>query len=387
MRGMMMNLEIPKTPNSRKSRILVSEGKDGVNAVLTPPFSIEYESDVEDRAPNIFQRIFSLFTNVRSGSDLTRFQASLLLFRCSSGETPLDRFIAVVGWSISTTRPAVFGVAPYNPILGETHHVSRGTLNVFLEQVSHHPPVSALHATDEKEIVEMIWCQQPAPTFSGASVEVVVHGKRQLKLLNHGENYVMNSPNLLIRLFPRPGVDWVGTVSIGCEESGLEAELYYKGPSFLGFKGNQRSVKGKIFESKTLKTIYEVEGHWDRTVILKDVHNRKASTVIYNAKDVFSKLIKTPVVKDPKGLWATESAVVWGELSERILGKDWDKAREAKRAVEEKERELQRERRSNGETWVPKHFTVSYTKERGWECSPKQKWVPPAPIVAPFRDI
>ncbi|KAF6149993.1 hypothetical protein GIB67_029358 [Kingdonia uniflora] len=81
MRGMMMNLEIPKTPNSRKSRILVSEGKDGVNAVLTPPFSIEYESDVEDRAPNIFQRIFSLFTNVRSGSDLTRFQASLLLFR------------------------------------------------------------------------------------------------------------------------------------------------------------------------------------------------------------------------------------------------------------------------------------------------------------------
>ncbi|KAF6149991.1 hypothetical protein GIB67_029356 [Kingdonia uniflora] len=309
------------------------------------------------------------------------------LSRCSSGETPLDRFIAVVGWSISTTRPAVFGVAPYNPILGETHHVSRGTLNVFLEQVSHHPPVSALHATDEKEIVEMIWCQQPAPTFSGASVEVVVHGKRQLKLLNHGENYVMNSPNLLIRLFPRPGVDWVGTVSIGCEESGLEAELYYKGPSFLGFKGNQRSVKGKIFESKTLKTIYEVEGHWDRTVILKDVHNRKASTVIYNAKDVFSKLIKTPVVKDPKGLWATESAVVWGELSERILGKDWDKAREAKRAVEEKERELQRERRSNGETWVPKHFTVSYTKERGWECSPKQKWVPPAPIVAPFRDI
>ncbi|KAF6147547.1 hypothetical protein GIB67_008165 [Kingdonia uniflora] len=328
----------------------VSEGKDGVNAVLTPPFLLEYGSDVEDKAPNILQHIFSLFTNVRSGSDMTRFQLPPLfnhpksqlqcfgesvycigddyLSRCSSGETPLDRFIAVVGWSISTTRPAV--------------------------SVSHNPPVSALHATDEKEIVEMIWCQQPAPTFHGASVEAVVHGKRELKLLNHGENYVMNSPNLLIRLFPRPGVDWVGTVSIRCEESELEAELYYKGPSFLGFKGNQRSVKGKIFETKTLKTIYEVEGHWDRhisflqksiileTVILKDVHNGKASTVIYNAKEVFSKL-KTPVVKDPEGLWTTESAVVWGELSESILSKDWDKAREAKRAVEEKERELQRE--------------------------------------------
>ena len=32
-------------------------------------------------------------------------------------------------------RPVIFGVAPYNPILGETHHVSRGNLNVLLEQV------------------------------------------------------------------------------------------------------------------------------------------------------------------------------------------------------------------------------------------------------------
>jgi hypothetical protein len=33
--------------------------------------------------------------------------------------------------------------------------------------VSHHPPVSALHATDEKENVELIWCQQPVPKFYG----------------------------------------------------------------------------------------------------------------------------------------------------------------------------------------------------------------------------
>lgn len=40
-----------------------------------------------------------------------------------------------MAWSISTLRPMTFGVAPYNPILGETHHVSSGTLNVLLEQV------------------------------------------------------------------------------------------------------------------------------------------------------------------------------------------------------------------------------------------------------------
>ena len=61
--------------------------------------------------------------------------ASDLLSKCNSAENPVDRFINVVAWSISTTRPAIFGVVPYNPILGETHHVSKGSLNVLLEQV------------------------------------------------------------------------------------------------------------------------------------------------------------------------------------------------------------------------------------------------------------
>lgn len=40
---------------------------------------------------------------------------------------------------------------------------------VNLLQISHHPPVSALHATDEKENLEMLWCQQPKAKFYGTS--------------------------------------------------------------------------------------------------------------------------------------------------------------------------------------------------------------------------
>lgn len=58
-----------------------------------------------------------------------------MLGKCNAGGSALERLGAVVGWSISTTRPLIFGAFPYNPILGETHHVSRGTLNVLLEQV------------------------------------------------------------------------------------------------------------------------------------------------------------------------------------------------------------------------------------------------------------
>lgn len=98
----------------------------------------------------------------------------------------------------------------------------------------------------------------------GASVEAEVHGNRQLRLLKLGENYEMNSPRLLIRFLPVSSADWVGTVRIRCRETGLEAELCYRGSSFLGRRSNYRSIKGKIFESSSSKTIYEIDGHWDR---------------------------------------------------------------------------------------------------------------------------
>ena len=85
-----------------------------------------------------------------------------------------------------------------------------------------------------------------------------------------------------------------------------------------------------------------------------------------------------------QGIWRTESTVVWGDVSQAILNKSWDKAKEAKSAIEERERERVKERKSQGQNWVPKHFTVSYSKESGWDCLPIHKSVPPAPIVAPF---
>jgi hypothetical protein len=100
-----------------------------------------------------------------------------------------------------------------------------------------------------------------------------VQGKRQLKLLKRGETYVMNSPKLSIRFFPGPGAQWVGNVRIQCQETGLEAELCYRSNSFLWRKGNHRSIKGKIFESSSLKTLYEIDGHWDRYITIKCLSN------------------------------------------------------------------------------------------------------------------
>ncbi|XP_031251724.1 oxysterol-binding protein-related protein 4B-like isoform X2 [Pistacia vera] len=366
----------------------------------------EGESNGDYKAPNILQRILSLFKNIRPGADLTRFQLPAtfnvpkshlqcygesvycinkdLLTICNQCESPLERFTSVVAWSISTARPTIFGSAPFNSVLGETHHVSSGNLNVLLEQrvtqVSHHPPVSALHATNEKENIELIWCQHPVAKFYGTSVEAEVHGKRQLKLHKYKETYEMNSPKLLIRFLPVPGTEWVGNVRIKCHENGLEAELCFRGGSLLGRRG--RAIKGKIFESLSMQTLYEIDGHWDRAVSVKDMQKGKRR-VIFDAKEILYGL-KTPIVKDSQAVWPSESAAVWAEVSQGILNQEWEKARDAKKSVEEEQRKLLRERESAGETWVPKHFNLTQSKERGWDCSPIQERVPPAPIVVPL---
>ncbi|RRT51793.1 hypothetical protein BHE74_00006829 [Ensete ventricosum] len=103
--------------------------------------------------------------------------------------------------------------------------------------------------------------------MEGTSVEAVINGKRQLRLLTFGEDYEMDSPNLVVRLLPTTGADWLGDVRIRCKDSDLEATLcYHKSQSFLGFGGNSRSVRGNIFYSKTSKTVYEIDGQWDRYI-------------------------------------------------------------------------------------------------------------------------
>ncbi|KAL0015510.1 hypothetical protein SO802_002579 [Lithocarpus litseifolius] len=77
------------------------------------------------------------------------------------------------------------------------------------------------------------------------------------------------------------------------------------------------------------------------TVRMEDINTGKF-TVIYNAKVVITGL-RAPIVKDPREIWPSESALVWSEVSQGIMSKNWEKAKEAMKAVKEKQRELLRE--------------------------------------------
>ncbi|RZC89337.1 hypothetical protein C5167_029238 [Papaver somniferum] len=68
------------------------------------------------------------------------------------------------------------------------------------------------------------------------------------------------------------GTDWTGNLIIRCEESGLLAGLCFKGKSFLGFGGHNRSIKERIIDTWTSKTIYEADGHWCSVISVVGIH-------------------------------------------------------------------------------------------------------------------
>ncbi|XP_056859195.1 oxysterol-binding protein-related protein 4B-like isoform X1 [Raphanus sativus] len=382
---------------------MAGERETRKHLVIAKPFALEDDKDSEHAASNGIRRILSLFKNVRLGSDLTNFQlppqlnqprsqlqcygemiysfcGQDLMGECSRRDLPIERLKSVVMWNISTLRPIVFGMSPYNPVLGETHHVSNGHINVLTEQVSHHPPVSALHATHENENIDVTWCQYFTPKFRGAYVDVEVKGRRIMNLLNRKETYEMDQPRLVVRFLPAPGAHWTGKIKIKCPETDLEAELHLISDSLIErFKGNNnRSIKGKISQTSSGDKLYDISGHWDRTVMAKNLKTGEVE-VIYNAKESISGL-KPPTVKNLKEVMETESAMVWSEVSEKILKKDWEKAREAKKGVEDKQRESLKQREASGESWVPKHFSV-VRNGKDWDCKPLQPAVPRAPLV------
>ncbi|KAL3688147.1 hypothetical protein R1sor_014456 [Riccia sorocarpa] len=371
--------------------------------MISPPLSFpdskeaHHGGDVKQK--NVVFRVLDVLKGIRPGSDLTSFQVppqfnlpksqlqcyaemvyccpQNLMEQCSDGTTQMERFLAVVRWFISTVRPVPFGKAPYNPILGETHHVTAGNLSVLIEQVSHHPPISALHATNSKRKIQLSNWNKPIPRFYGHSVEVTVEGKNYLTLGEHEETYLTTSPKLTLKFFPNHGSEWTGETTVTCEKSGLEASINFKAKSFLGLRGGSNRVTGKIRSIGSSNVLYTIHGNWDDIVMLEEADAEK-KTVLYDRKAALNGL-KPPVIKNLQAISPMESVVVWSKVTEGLWNHNWNVAREAKHKVEENQRQLRKQRAKSGQTWTPKYFTE--TAQGRWLWQFEDQPVPEAPIV------
>eukprot|EP00761_Pharyngomonas_kirbyi_P011959 gb/GECH01011985.1/.p1 GENE.gb/GECH01011985.1/~~gb/GECH01011985.1/.p1 ORF type:complete len:378 (+),score=72.54 gb/GECH01011985.1/:1-1134(+) len=65
--------------------------------------------------------------------------------KAADAQDPVERLLNVVAFGVSGLTATCIAKKPFNPILGETYQASytEAGCDVFMEQVSHHPPISA----------------------------------------------------------------------------------------------------------------------------------------------------------------------------------------------------------------------------------------------------
>ena len=115
---------------------------------------------------------------------------------------------------------------PFNPLLGETfeYEIASAQTKVMLEQVSHHPPISALYA--ESPHFTLKGSVNPKLRFWGKSIEVKPEGSLTLKLKKKGETYTWKSISCCVHNII-VGKLWFEQVSPYCKISLFEINILY----------------------------------------------------------------------------------------------------------------------------------------------------------------
>ena len=116
-------------------------------------------------------------------SFLQRFTEDLtynkVLVQAAESEDPLLRLAYVACFAISTyTHTSLRLMKPFNPLLGETFELEIDGLRVISEQVSHHPPLSAIH------------CEHPQYSFYASTTLSTSFKGKYLKLRPKGKYHV-----------------------------------------------------------------------------------------------------------------------------------------------------------------------------------------------------
>jgi len=155
------------------------------------------------------------------------------LRRAAESTDPVDRMQHVLTWYIAGLQHCFQSwQKPFNPILGETFQarLSDGS-EVFLEQISHHPPISAFQLDGPDGLYQFSGSSQPDVSFElqANSVRTAARGARSIKFQDGGEigveypTYYLRG--LLYTAMPR--ADMVGSAIFLDKKNKIQGEVLF----------------------------------------------------------------------------------------------------------------------------------------------------------------
>uniref|UniRef100_A0A914DLY0 Oxysterol-binding protein n=1 Tax=Acrobeloides nanus TaxID=290746 RepID=A0A914DLY0_9BILA len=285
-------------------------------------------------------------------------------------KTPEERFLSVVRYYLMAFYPArKSGVAkkPYNPILGETFRCRWNLPNMELsgvkttsgpfpgsdinqltfvaEQVSHHPPVSAFYAEHPGKRVSFsahIWTKS---SFLGLSIGVTNIGQGVVTLHDLNEKYVVTFPNGYGRsIMTTPWVELGGKIEVRCEKTGYWCEVEFLTKPFFG--GKPHKISGNIYKEGLKKPIMTLRGEWNGTIYAKRGHGDEFVFADVKAKPEIRKECESIVTQRDR-----ESRRLWRHVTAALFRNKINIASEAKRWIEQRQRDETKKRQLEGTAW------------------------------------
>jgi len=295
----------------------------------------------------------------------------------SAGPDPEDRMLRVLKWFICTLRGQYTAretqtgseKKPLNPILGELHlgewETSKGPTKLVSEQVSHHPPITAYHISNDQAGVALQGHCGQKTSFGGKTISVrqVGHALLTVKLPSGEiEKYLITLPKLRIE-----GL-WYGAPYIELSESsyiqsssGYHTAIAYSGKGYFSGKSHTFSASVSANPSSSSKdALYVIEGQWTETSkYTKGTKGSKAREgqpfldVARSAPGWKSLSLKPVSEQGPM-----ESRRVWYDVAEGIKKGMFDDATAAKMKLENDQRQKRKDEQASGQTWQLQRFTL-----------------------------
>lgn len=256
--------------------------------------------------------------------------------------------------------PGVSIKKPLNAFLGElflaswTDPDSAATTKLVVEQVSHHPPITAVHIAAPEHGVRADSYARVEMTFKGmVHIRRIGHAMIHLDELN--EDYLLPFPDVQIRgflggcLYP----EMVGTYKI-ISSSGYESEIKFSGLGFLG-GGKKNYFEARVYNARDPKTnFYEASGVWSEGWQVKDVGTGEIIET-YDVDAAANQPAPMDIASvDEQDPWESQRA--WKDVVSALKHGELRHASEAKHRLEEGQRHMRAEERKHHETWQPLLF-------------------------------
>ncbi|TGZ73099.1 hypothetical protein CRM22_001707 [Opisthorchis felineus] len=339
----------------------------------------------------------------RASEDLTY---SELLDRASETKDPVEQMACVAAFSVSCyATTAIRTGKPFNPLWGETFEFDRSDdsygWRLIAEQVSHHPPGSALYCESVQHGWK-IWLEfYLVSKFRGKYMSVFPKGTVNL-LLPDGSRYTWTKATTVVHnlIVGSLWIDNYGDVVIRNHTSGYSCPMRFIAHTYFG-RGPPKQVTG-VIQNPSGNPKCLIRGCWDSYIESQPVSEDGSpigdSKLLWRAtppppgsENIYNFSLFTVELNELEpGIAPTDSRL---RPDQRLMEDGaWDQANEEKRRIEQKQRakrhRWEEEQASSSEPrdplFTPCWFSLATDNVTGeqsyvytgkyWEAKSRQDW-------------